>query len=183
MALFAVLPVEVGCTEAAVYIIKGLTPGIVLRVAEGLALLGDCANLRVVRGRCCCSVKNAVVPADLAQGWDSALADTPLEGCARASWPCLGITVASKAPNGRGDGRAQLALVRHGSWDKPLGKLEVRAGLIFCSHASLGRRAAAWNTYCDPLMLYPAHAVLPGALETSRARAGYARALRRGRGR
>ena len=88
-----------------------------------------------------------------------------LHNCVRSTWPCLGITVASKVVVRPDGGRAQLELIRAGSWAKGLDKMGPRVGLLGHSHSSCSRRSSGWNTYGSPLTLYPSHAVLPGPRE------------------
>ena len=146
MAVLRDLPVE--CTWRGGDVrVTGLTPEIVKQV-----LLQHCAGLgedrlRICRCACRCAHKNAVVPREMIEGWEEALAQTPLMGAVKESWRCLGVTVSTVVRRG-GAGRAvALHSAREGTWARFRGRALQRGNIIGASDNSLARRAASWNTY------------------------------------
>lgn len=53
------------------------------------------------------------------------------------------------------------ALLAYQTWTRPAGRMETRADLIAMANSSVGRRCLLWNAYSDPLIPYPARAVVP----------------------
>ena len=158
MAILRDLPVE--CTWRGGDVgVTGLTPEIVKRVllqhCEGLSE----DRLRVCQCACRCTHKNAVVPRDLSERWEEALAQTPLCGAVKESWRCLGVAVCAVV-RGRGAGGAvALHSVREDNWARFRGRALERGKIIWASDNSLARRAAAWNTYGVSLVPSPAQTV------------------------
>ena len=182
LAALALLPVEVeqgpGWCD-----VKGLMPLLTRNVRLDMGVLWDCSDDLTREAGCRCSVKNAVVPLDYREPWGRALGGTPLEGCVRTSWPCLGVTVASAVIVRSDGGRAQLAAVKKEWWKKAIDEMEPRTRLLGHSHSSASRRAAGWNTYGNSLALYPAHTALPGPAEAALTTRHLSTALIKGRGR